>query len=139
VADTNSRDWRKSLPMAATSVRFLLAPLLFIGLLDSNSGDGNSFWRFVAAVIFIIASLTDWLDGYWARKYNAESNMGKFMDPIADKVLVLAALVDNYFSTRYFYRRLALGSCCESSCDRRKAHRKVEDSLANGGNSLHVD
>ena len=46
-----------------------------------------------ATILFVVASFTDWLDGYWARKYNCESAMGKFMDPIADKILVLAALI----------------------------------------------
>ncbi len=88
MSNTTALPWRKSLPMIATSVRFLLAPFLFIVLLDDSPRI-----RAVAAFIFLIASLTDWLDGYWARKFQAESNMGKFMDPIADKILVLAALV----------------------------------------------
>ncbi len=74
--------------MIATSTRFLLAPFLFIVLYADTPRV-----REIAAVIFLVASITDWLDGYWARKYHAESNMGKFMDPIADKILVLAALV----------------------------------------------
>jgi CDP-diacylglycerol--glycerol-3-phosphate 3-phosphatidyltransferase len=47
----------------------------------------------LAAALFVIFSLTDWLDGYWARKYNCETNFGKLMDPVADKILVLGTLV----------------------------------------------
>lgn len=46
-----------------------------------------------AALLFMLASVTDYYDGYFARKYNAVSNMGKFMDPIADKILVTSILV----------------------------------------------
>ena len=47
----------------------------------------------IAAVLFILGGITDWLDGSLARKWNVQSNMGRFMDPIADKVLVSSALI----------------------------------------------
>lgn len=54
----------------------------------------NWFWAgWVSAILFILASITDWLDGFLARKLNAQSVMGQLMDPIADKILVLAAIV----------------------------------------------
>lgn len=80
--------FKKNIPMAITSVRFLVSPLIFIALLSHTS-----YGTWCATGLFIVGSLTDWLDGYWARKFNAESNLGKFMDPIADKILVLSALI----------------------------------------------
>ena len=54
---------------------------------------GNPAWAdYVALAIFVVASVTDWLDGYIARHYNQVSDFGKFMDPLADKCLVVAAL-----------------------------------------------
>ncbi len=47
----------------------------------------------IAAAIFIVAAITDWLDGYFARKFHAQTTMGKFMDPIADKILVSTILI----------------------------------------------
>lgn len=54
----------------------------------------NYFWSNVtAALLFMVASISDYYDGYFARKYNAISNFGKFMDPIADKILVTSILI----------------------------------------------
>jgi CDP-diacylglycerol--glycerol-3-phosphate 3-phosphatidyltransferase len=79
---------KKNVPMLFTWSRIVLAPTMFIAAYWENSWAG---W--VTAIIFIIGSITDYYDGYFARKFKLESNEGRFMDPIADKILVLAALV----------------------------------------------
>lgn len=78
-----------NLPNKITIVRALLIPVFLIFMLAEGIPGG----RYLAAGIFIIASLTDALDGYIARKYNLVTNFGKFMDPLADKLLVCAALI----------------------------------------------
>ena len=79
-----------NLPNKLTVLRIILVPV-FVAVLLSNCFGDNSKW--VALAIFIIASLTDLLDGKIARKYNLVTNFGKFMDPLADKMLVCSALI----------------------------------------------
>lgn len=74
--------------MLATYSRIFITPFIFLVVLMDWPWAG-----YIASVLFILGSLTDWLDGYLARLYKVESDMGRFMDPIADKILVLAALI----------------------------------------------
>lgn len=80
-----------NLPNKLTTARIVLIPF-FVFFLLFQGGENLSF-RYAAAAIFIIASLTDFLDGKIARKYNLVTNFGKFMDPLADKLLVCSALI----------------------------------------------
>lgn len=79
-----------NLPNKLTLFRIFIIPLFLLFLLG---GIGGEYSRYIALVIFIIASVTDALDGYIARKYNRVTNFGKFMDPLADKILVCSALI----------------------------------------------
>lgn len=80
-----------NLPNKLTILRVLMIPFFVIALM--LEGGANQTYRYIAAAIFILASLTDMLDGKIARKYNLVTNFGKFMDPLADKLLVCSALI----------------------------------------------
>ena len=80
-----------NLPNKLTVLRVCMIPF-FVVMLLLNGGE-NQPYRYIAAAIFIVASLTDMLDGKIARKYNLVTNFGKFMDPLADKLLVCSALI----------------------------------------------
>ena len=73
-----------------TLVRVAMIPAFMVTMYLSGGTPG--LWMYISLAIFIVASLTDSLDGYIARHYNQVSDFGKFMDPLADKCLVMAAL-----------------------------------------------
>ncbi len=89
-----------NIPNRITISRILLIPVFMILMLvDFNWGEMTLFGatmpvsHFVGALVFIIASITDWVDGYYARKFNLVTTFGKFLDPLADKLLVSAAFI----------------------------------------------
>ncbi|RFA21824.1 CDP-diacylglycerol--glycerol-3-phosphate 3-phosphatidyltransferase [Subtercola boreus] len=88
-AAPRSSNW--NLPNGITIVRIILAPVFFWMLLADNGADGVV--RYLAAILFILAIATDGVDGHLARKNNQVTDLGKILDPIADKVLTGAALV----------------------------------------------
>lgn len=79
-----------NLPNKLTVLRVLMIPFFVVFMLTDLGGASG---KWIALAIFIIASLTDLLDGKIARKYNLVTNFGKFMDPLADKLLVSAAMI----------------------------------------------
>lgn len=78
-----------NLPNKLTLMRVIMIPFFIVFLLVPITPYDN--W--IALAIFVLASVTDFLDGYIARKYNLVTNFGKFMDPLADKLLVCSALI----------------------------------------------
>ncbi|OFZ29851.1 MAG: CDP-diacylglycerol--glycerol-3-phosphate 3-phosphatidyltransferase [Bdellovibrionales bacterium RIFCSPHIGHO2_01_FULL_40_29] len=77
-----------TLPLYLTISRIILVvPTIYFMTWDTNWG------RAFATFLFIVASITDYYDGYYARKLNAVSNLGKFLDPVADKILVSSVLI----------------------------------------------
>lgn len=82
-----------NLPNKLTAIRLVLAVPFIFFLQESINVTNGTTYRMIAFGIFILASLTDWLDGHIARKYNLITDLGKIMDPLADKILVISALV----------------------------------------------
>ena len=77
-----------NVPNVLTVIRILLVPVLVVALLDKTPGGD-----LLAAIVFAVASLTDAIDGYLARSRNSVTTFGKLMDPLADKLLIIGALV----------------------------------------------
>lgn len=73
-----------------TLIRVAFIPVFMVFMY--LSGGQPNIWMFISLGIFIVASLTDYVDGYIARKYNQVSDFGKFLDPLADKLLTIAAM-----------------------------------------------
>ena len=80
--------WKKEVPFALTMSRAFVVPIM-IGLMIPQ----DNFWKWTAAIVFALASITDYFDGYFARKWNIVSIWGKFFDPVTDKILVSAVLI----------------------------------------------
>lgn len=81
-----------NLPNKLTMLRVFMIPF-FVLFMSVNVTGNVELNRYIACAIFVIASLTDMLDGKIARKYNLVTNFGKFMDPLADKLLVCSAMI----------------------------------------------
>ncbi|MBQ9512009.1 MAG: CDP-alcohol phosphatidyltransferase family protein, partial [Lachnospiraceae bacterium] len=85
-----------NLPNKLTVLRVIMIPFFVVFMLAGSGSAGeitNGYDRWVALIIFVVASLTDLLDGKIARKYNLITDFGKLMDPLADKLLVCSALI----------------------------------------------
>ncbi|MCA3884491.1 MAG: CDP-alcohol phosphatidyltransferase family protein, partial [Burkholderia sp.] len=79
-------------PIFLTWVRIVLIPLVVGVFYLPDTVMGGAHRNLAAAAIFILAALTDWFDGFLARKWNQTSSFGAFLDPVADKLMVTAAL-----------------------------------------------
>ena len=84
-----------NLPNKLTMMRVVLVPvfMVFAALAKYGTADFNETFSLVAGIIFTVASITDFLDGYIARKNHLVTDFGKFMDPLADKCLTTAAFI----------------------------------------------
>lgn len=80
---------KENIPNLLTLLRIIMIPIFILILSLPNRSD----LHWIAAIIFAVASFTDYLDGYLARKWQVVSNFGKFADPMADKLLVMSAFI----------------------------------------------
>ena len=86
-----------NIPNSLAFIRLLLAPVMFLFLVNQDAtifqGIHTSWLNYIAAFIFVLASATDFFDGYIARTFNQVTTLGKILDPLADKMLTLAAFL----------------------------------------------
>lgn len=82
-----------NLPNKLTLSRVIAIPIFIVFFIFSTKDASLNIYRLISAIIFVVASVTDYFDGQIARKYNLVTNFGKLMDPLADKMLVITALV----------------------------------------------
>ena len=80
-----------NLPNKLTVLRMIMVPIFVVFMLIPSLGGAAN--KYIALALFCVASFTDYLDGHLARKHNLVTNFGKFMDPLADKLLVCSALI----------------------------------------------
>ncbi|MGT2930403.1 CDP-diacylglycerol--glycerol-3-phosphate 3-phosphatidyltransferase [Streptococcus dentasini] len=80
---------KENLPNLLTLIRIIMIPIFLL----LTSIPSNTKWHLLAALVFAVASFTDYLDGYLARKWQVVTNFGKFADPLADKMLVMSAFI----------------------------------------------
>ena len=94
-------------PNKLTIIRIIMVPLFMVSLMLTKAIDNtfaNTVLYIVSAILFGAAAITDFIDGKMARKYNLVTNFGKFMDPLADKFMVIGALI----AAAYVYDNLRL-------------------------------
>ena len=77
----------KNIPNFLTSMRILLIPIIII-LMEID----EELYRWLSLILYFIACISDFFDGYLARKFEIESNFGRFLDPIADKILIVSVI-----------------------------------------------
>ena len=109
-------------PNKLTVARMIMVPFLVVFLLTGWGGEAN---RYISLILFVAASITDWFDGYLARKNHLVTNFGKFMDPLADKLLVCSAMIcmielgmvcDHHYRKRIYYQWISSDRCRERDC-----------------------
>ncbi len=101
---------KMNLPNKLTLLRMAMVPFLMV-FITFDFGLGTIVSRLIAAAFFGLASFTDFVDGYLARKYNLVTNFGKFMDPLADKLLVFVALISLCYTTGRDEPKSVYGVC----------------------------